>query len=105
MTDNLPLIPAHTIGSHAWPAWLYSALDAMQRGEYGPKDWQETQEDAVDLALRDQEDAGIDIVTDGEMRRIGFFTAGFWLLHGGLLRASNGAARTGPAAQDGCDRA
>ncbi|MBN8594100.1 MAG: methionine synthase [Anaerolineae bacterium] len=78
MTDNLPLIPAHTIGSHAWPAWLYSALDAMQRGEYGPKDWQETQEDAVDLALRDQEDAGIDIVTDGEMRRIGFFTAGFY---------------------------
>jgi 5-methyltetrahydropteroyltriglutamate--homocysteine methyltransferase len=78
MTDNLPLIPAHTIGSHAWPAWLYSALEAMQRGEYGPKDWQETQEDAVDLALRDQEDADIDIVTDGEMRRIGFFTAGFY---------------------------
>jgi 5-methyltetrahydropteroyltriglutamate--homocysteine methyltransferase len=31
-------------------------------------------DDAVDLALRDQEEAGIDLVTDGEMRRAGFFT-------------------------------
>lgn len=78
MTDHLPIIPTHTIGSHAWPAWLFTALEAMQRGEYGPKDWQETQDDAVDTALRDQEDAGVDIVTDGEMRRIGFFTAFFY---------------------------
>jgi 5-methyltetrahydropteroyltriglutamate--homocysteine methyltransferase len=35
-------------------------------------------DDAVDLALRDQEDAGIDVVTDGEMRRAGFFTAEFY---------------------------
>jgi 5-methyltetrahydropteroyltriglutamate--homocysteine methyltransferase len=34
--------------------------------------------DAVDVALRDQEEAGIDIVTDGEMRRAGFFTAEFY---------------------------
>jgi 5-methyltetrahydropteroyltriglutamate--homocysteine methyltransferase len=32
----------------------------------------------VDLALRDQEDAGLDVVTDGEMRRAGFFTAAFY---------------------------
>ena len=35
-------------------------------------------DDAVDLALRDQEDAGIDLVSDGEMRRAGFFTAEFY---------------------------
>jgi 5-methyltetrahydropteroyltriglutamate--homocysteine methyltransferase len=75
---TLPIIPTHVIGSHAWPSWLFTALEAMQRGEYGPKDWLETQEDAVDLAVRDMEDAGIDIVTDGEMRRIGFFTAEFY---------------------------
>jgi 5-methyltetrahydropteroyltriglutamate--homocysteine methyltransferase len=36
------------------------------------------EDDAVDLALRDQEDAGVDIVSDGEMRRVGFFTAAFY---------------------------
>ena len=35
-------------------------------------------DDAVDVALRDQEDAGIDVVSDGEMRRTGFFTAEFY---------------------------
>jgi 5-methyltetrahydropteroyltriglutamate--homocysteine methyltransferase len=78
MTDSLPLLPTSVIGSHAWPGWLHTALAAAERGEYGPDDWKETQDDAVDLALRDQEDAGVDIVTDGEMRRIGFFTAEFY---------------------------
>ena len=32
----------------------------------------------MDAALRDQEDAGIDVVSDGEMRRAGFFTAEFY---------------------------
>src|SRR5690606_13813425 len=31
-----------------------------------------------DLAIRDQEEADVDIITDGEMRRIGFFTAEFY---------------------------
>lgn len=75
---QLPLIYTSVIGSYAWPGWLHSALAAMGRGEYGPDDWKETQDDAVDLAVRDQEDAGVDIITDGEMRRIGFFTAEFY---------------------------
>ncbi len=79
MTENtLPLIPTSVIGSYAWPGWLHTALEAAQRGEYGPEDLRETQDDAVDLAVRDQEDAGVDIITDGEMRRIGFFTAEFY---------------------------
>ncbi len=77
-TSPLPLIPTSVIGSYAWPAWLHTALEASQRGEYGPDDMQEAQDDAVDLALRDQEDAGLDIVSDGEMRRAGFFTAAFY---------------------------
>lgn len=75
---QLPLIYTSVIGSYAWPAWLHSALAAMGRGEYGPDDWRETQDDAVDLAIHDQEIAGVDIITDGEMRRIGFFTAEFY---------------------------
>jgi 5-methyltetrahydropteroyltriglutamate--homocysteine methyltransferase len=76
--QELPLIPTSVIGSYAWPGWLHTALQAAQRGEYGPEDLKETQDDAVDLAVRDQEDAGVDIITDGEMRRVGFFTAEFY---------------------------
>ena len=32
----------------------------------------------MDMALRDQEEAGVDVVSDGEMRRSGFFTAEFY---------------------------
>ncbi len=72
------LLPTSVIGSWAWPAWLHTALAAAERGEYGPDDVAETLDDAVDLAIRDQEDAGVDIITDGEMRRAGFFTASFF---------------------------
>src|SRR5258706_279362 len=74
----LSILPTSVIGSYAWPGWLHTAVAAMERGEYGPADIKETQDDAVDLALRDQADAGVDVISDGEMRRIGFFTAGFY---------------------------
>ncbi len=66
------------VGSHARPGWFVSAIDAADRGELGPVDLRELYDDAVDVALRDQEDAGIDVVCDGEMRRAGFFTAEFY---------------------------
>ncbi len=66
------------VGSHARPGWLDLAVAAQGRGELGSIDIREIQDDAVDAALRDQEDAGIDIVSDGEMRRAGFFTAEFY---------------------------
>ncbi|MBX3030357.1 MAG: cobalamin-independent methionine synthase II family protein [Chloroflexi bacterium] len=72
------LLPTSVIGSHARPGWLDLAVAAADRGELGPVDIREVQDDAVDAALRDQEDAGIDIVADGEMRRTGFFTAEFY---------------------------
>lgn len=75
---DLPLLPTSVIGSYAWPAWLHSALAASQRGEYGPDDMREAQDDAVNMAIHDQEEAGLDIVSDGEMRRAGFFTAAFY---------------------------
>ena len=66
------------VGSHARPSWFVSGIAAAERGEFGPADLDEMLDDAVDLALRDQEEAGIDIVSDGEMRRAGFFTAEFY---------------------------
>jgi 5-methyltetrahydropteroyltriglutamate--homocysteine methyltransferase len=66
------------VGSHARPSWFAHGLDAAERAEFGPLDLSEMLDDAVDLALRDQEEAGIEVVTDGEMRRAGFFTAEFY---------------------------
>src|SRR5258708_38381112 len=78
MPDSLPLLPTSVIGSYAWPGWLQTALEAARRGEYGPLDVKETQDDAVDLAIREQAEAGVDVITDGEMRRGGLFTPGFF---------------------------
>ena len=66
------------VGSHAHPGWFDHAIAAAERGEYGPADLEELLDDGVDLAIRDQERAGIDVITDGEMRRAGFFTAEFY---------------------------
>ncbi|HEY4633263.1 MAG TPA: cobalamin-independent methionine synthase II family protein [Candidatus Limnocylindrales bacterium] len=75
MTD---VLRTSVVGSHPRPSWFVAGVAAAERGEFGPVDLAEMLDDAVDLALRDQEDAGIDIVSDGEMRRAGFFTAEFY---------------------------
>ena len=75
---TLPTLATATVGSYARPSWLVAGLAASARGEFGPADLREMLDDAVDLALRDQADAGIDLLTDGEMRRAGFFTAEFY---------------------------
>lgn len=72
------MLTTSIIGSYAWPSWFITAVKAIEAGEYGPKDIEETLNDAVDMAVRDQEDAGVDIISDGEMRRFGFFTANFY---------------------------
>lgn len=77
MATALPLLPTTMVGSYAMPAWLHCADEAVTRGEFGPTDVEETFDDAIMMALRDQEEAGIDIVTDGEMRRRGFIQSLF----------------------------
>ena len=66
---NLPLLPTTVIGSHALPSWLWTAVGEIDKGNYGQTDIRETFDDAVDIAILDQERAGVDIITDGEMRR------------------------------------
>ncbi|MGH7278772.1 MAG: methionine synthase, partial [Candidatus Rokuibacteriota bacterium] len=77
MAGGLPLIPTHVIGSHGFPGWFWTALDRIKAGEYGQTDVRETFDDATQLAIRDQERAGLDIVCDGEMRRF-FFVQTFY---------------------------
>ena len=76
MTDRELL--TSVVGSHAHPGWFVAGIGGAERGELGPADLSEMLDDAVDLAIRDQEEAGIDVITDGEMRRAGFFTAEFY---------------------------
>lgn len=97
------MLTTSVIGSYAWPSWFIHAVEAIEQGAFGPKDIEETLNDAVDTALRDQEDAGVDVVTDGEMRRLGFFTADFYGRLTGL-REVPPQRRLGPAGHDQRER-
>jgi 5-methyltetrahydropteroyltriglutamate--homocysteine methyltransferase len=77
MAPKLPVIPTHVMGSHGFPGWFWTALDKIKAGEYGQTDVNEAYNDATQLAIRDQERAGVDIVCDGEMRRF-FFVQTFY---------------------------
>jgi 5-methyltetrahydropteroyltriglutamate--homocysteine methyltransferase len=72
-------IPTSLVGSYAQPNWL---IDRERlRGRFPPRVralelWrvdrrylEEAQDDATVLAIGDQQRAGLDIITDGEMRR------------------------------------
>lgn len=106
MTETAPAtrrlggnLTTSVIGSYAHPSWLVVGVAAASRGELGPADIAELQDDAVDTALRDQDEAGIDVVTDGEMRRAGFFTAEFYT-HLTGLRALQPDRRVGAPGHD-----
>jgi 5-methyltetrahydropteroyltriglutamate--homocysteine methyltransferase len=73
------------IGSYAQPGWYVSALDAIARGEFGDADVQEAADDASAIAIDDQERAGLDLVSDGEVRRHDFIMGFYGRLDG--LRA------------------
>src|SRR4026209_2713833 len=83
MTGTLPLLYTHVMGSHGFPGWFWTALDKIKDGAYGQTDERETFDDATQLAIRDQERAGIDIVCDGEMRGY-FFVQPFYGKRDGL---------------------
>jgi 5-methyltetrahydropteroyltriglutamate--homocysteine methyltransferase len=72
MGSRLPLIPTTVCGSHGMPSWLHLVREAAQTGRLGPVDLQESYEDAVRIAIRDQIEAGVDVISDGEMRRVTF---------------------------------
>ncbi len=75
MTAELPPLPTTVIGAHGHPAWLYASQEWIANGRFGVTDIEETYNDAVDTAMADQEIAGIDVITDGEMRRESFVWA------------------------------
>ncbi|HEX6511599.1 MAG TPA: methionine synthase [Chloroflexota bacterium] len=81
---SLPLLPTTTVGSLGKPGWWYAGWEMAQAGKFGTVDVQEMLDDAVDMALLDQERAGINIVTDGEHRRKDGYVDGYYDILGGL---------------------
>ncbi len=75
----LPLLPTTLVGSYAQPDWLIDReklglrfpprVRAKELWRVAPEWLEQAQDDATILAIRDQERAGLDIITDGEMRR------------------------------------
>jgi 5-methyltetrahydropteroyltriglutamate--homocysteine methyltransferase len=72
-----PLLPTTVVGSYPQPEWL---VDRQMLSKTVPRvrmdlwrvpeSWlEEAQDDATIVAIRDMERAGIDIITDGEIRR------------------------------------
>ncbi len=76
---ELPILPTTIVGSYPQPDWLIdrerlkASLPPRVRAQSlwrVPEPWlADAQEAATLMAIRDQEEAGIDIVGDGEMRR------------------------------------
>ncbi len=81
MTQDMAqvLLPTSLVGSYAQPEWLIDRkrlagrfpprVRARELWRVAPEFLDEAQDDATLLAIRDQERAGLDIITDGEMRR------------------------------------
>lgn len=68
------LFPVTVVGSWTRPEWLVTALRKRQAGEISAAEFDQIADDAVLAAIKYQEDAGVDIVADGEMRRDNFYS-------------------------------
>lgn len=73
------LLPTTVVGSYPQPDWLVDKKNLLGRlpprvrareiWKVAEADLEEAQNDATLIAIRDMERAGVDIITDGEMRR------------------------------------
>src|SRR3954468_5997533 len=68
------MVTAHTdvVGSLLRPQALLDARRQFEQGEVEPAEFKRIEDAAVDAAVAVQEQAGLDVVTDGEMRRLSF---------------------------------
>ena len=63
---------ADVVGSLLRPAYLKQAREARQAGQLSAVEFKRVEDRAVDAAIAVQEGTGLEIVTDGEMRRLIF---------------------------------
>ncbi len=69
---SLPPIDATTVGSFPRPSWLATRTTGSVQFLPAADALKEAKDDSTLLAIRDQEEAGVDLVTDGEQRRTSF---------------------------------
>src|SRR3974390_2389703 len=77
--NNNVLLPTSLVGSYAQPEWLIDRKNLAGRfpprvrvrelWRVAPEFLEQAQDDATLVAIHDQEGAGLDIITDGEMPR------------------------------------
>src|SRR5437879_12082939 len=68
------------IGSYPFPGWL--ELATWNLDKFGQADRAELIDDAVTVAIHDQLDAGLDVITDGEQTRLDFNLSFYGFLEG-----------------------
>jgi 5-methyltetrahydropteroyltriglutamate--homocysteine methyltransferase len=85
------------IGSYPFPGWLEFACAHLN--EFGDGDRAELVDDAVAVAIRDQVEAGLDVITDGEQTRLDFNLSFYGFLEGIDLEPAS-PRRFGPPAHD-----
>src|ERR1700682_6282569 len=66
---TLPILPTTVVGSYSMPGWLERLKTDYFARRISRHDLDEIYDAAVKAAVKDQETAGLDIVTDGEVRR------------------------------------
>lgn len=69
-----PLFPVTVVGSWPRPRWLLEALRARRDRRISQEEFDAIADEAVLLAIKYQEDAGVDILSDGEQRRDNFYS-------------------------------
>ena len=73
MSKTLATIKSDVVGSLLRPAFLMDARARLARGDLTAAEFKAIEDRAVDQAVALQEAAGLDVVTDGEMRRLAFY--------------------------------
>ena len=71
---SMPLFPVTTVGSWTRSPELLRAQSRKQRGKISAAEFERVADEAVLETLRLQEEAGVDLVTDGEQRRDNFYS-------------------------------
>lgn len=66
---KLPLLPTTMVGSYSMPGWLERMKTDYFARRISRSDLDDIHDTVVKAAVKDQEIAGLDIVTDGELRR------------------------------------
>jgi 5-methyltetrahydropteroyltriglutamate--homocysteine methyltransferase len=75
-------ILADVVGSLLRPPALKAARDDLERGALHPAAFKQLEDRAVDDAIRLQESVGLDVITDGELRRYAFYGHFVEAVHG-----------------------